>query len=107
VQKCCNEDHARSPSANATPGRRQIYRREQKGVVPRRRRRRGTAASSRAAVDTPKNVIVVLTGAGEPSGRKCSGGLLFYLVCAQETEREELRSNLKERRKVLCVITLA
>ena len=39
----------------------------------------------------PKNVIAVLTGAGEPSGRRRSGGLLFHLVCAQETEREELK----------------
>ena len=52
MQKCCSEDHARSPSANATPGRRQICRREQKGVVPRRRR--GPAASNRAAADTPQ-----------------------------------------------------
>ena len=39
----------------------------------------------------PKNVIAVLTRAGEPSGRRRSGGLLFHLVCAQETEREELK----------------
>ena len=39
----------------------------------------------------PKNVIVVLTRAGEPSGRRRSRGLLFHLVCAQETEREELK----------------
>jgi len=39
----------------------------------------------------PKNVIAVLTRAGEPSGRRRSGGLLFHLVCAQETEWEELK----------------
>ena len=39
----------------------------------------------------PKNVIAVLTRAGEPSRRRRSGGLLFHLVCAQETEREELK----------------
>ena len=39
----------------------------------------------------PKNVIAVLTRAGEPSGRRHFGGLLFHLVCAQETEREELK----------------
>jgi len=39
----------------------------------------------------PKNVIAVLTRAGEPSGWRRFGGLLFHLVCAQETEREKLR----------------
>ena len=45
----------------------------------------------------PKNVIDVLTRAGEPSGRRRSGGLLFHLVCAQETEWGELSKQRKQR----------
>jgi len=36
-------------------------------------------------------MIAVLTRAGEPSRQRRSGGLLFHLVCAQETEWEELK----------------
>ena len=82
----CSDDHAHS----LAPGRsRAAPSPEQKGVVAA-----GNKEQKRVVVPPltlPKNVIAVLTRAGEPSGRRRFGGLLFHLVCAQETEREKLR----------------
>ena len=82
----CSNDHARS----LAPGRsRAAPSPEQKGVVAA-----GNKKQKRVVVPPPtlpKNVIVILIRAGELSGRRRSGGLLFHLVCAQETEREELK----------------
>jgi len=92
VQKCRSKDHARLPSANTTPGRRQsCWPSPRIGAESRTPSPRTTGAEWRVVVSPPtlpKNVIAILTRAGEPSGRRCSGGLLFHLVCAQETERE-------------------
>jgi hypothetical protein len=59
----------------------------------RQRREQGVDQVSSRAVSaghSPKTWWPPFTRAGELDGRRRFGGLLFYLVCAQETERGEL-----------------
>ena len=93
MQKCCSEDRpldivppgtgTKVANAGNRNGSRQRREQERKRVVV-------------PPLTLRKNVIAVLTRAGEPSERRRSGGLLFQLVCAQETERGELS---KQRKK--------
>ena len=92
VQKCCSEDRpldvvppgtgTKVANAGNRNGSRQCREQERKRVVL-------------PPPTLPKNVIAVLTRAGEHSGRRRSGGLLFHLVCAQETEWGELSKQRK------------
>ena len=93
MQKCCSEDRpldvvppgtgTKVANAGNRNGSRQCREQERKRVVL-------------PPPTLPKNVIAVLTRAGEHSGRRRSGGLLFHLVCAQETEWGELSKQRKQ-----------
>ena len=93
MQKCCSEDRpldvvppgtgTKVANAGNRNGSRQCREQERKRVVL-------------PPPTLPKNVIAVLTRAGEHSGQRRSGGLLFHLVCAQETEWGELSKQRKQ-----------